>query len=574
MKKALVFGTGMIARQCYSDIIQKYRIIGFIDNDVSKCGKPSGIDERMLVFSPGQIIEIDPDVVVIASRKGFFEIHAQLRTMGIGFDRIDISFVCSNRKVYLKDFIKMQIDSCGNMKRMDMIVRYLAIKSYIQNEPEGIRLYKEMQRKRLGCSEADAERFWERFRELIDSIKRNGFCSDYPIICDGNLNVFDGSHRAAACWYFGVRKIPLMVLDDCFDIDYSMDWFWTSGFDRNDIDYLIEMKNKLLLSGDSIVGFIWPVGEGLVRDIKSDLASMTRIKESRSFEGLDESEFARIIRAIYSTDNIASWKIDKKIDYLKHSNRGIEMLKVELDLPDYRIKTCSGLPISEMAERIKKMIRGRYKKRLDDYFYDIIFHMADNYYQTDVIDKILSLSCDLTHFFDQICDAEYAVIKTDVPYMPEDFPRHYAVGKDIDIICLEESFNQIKTSAKEFANTYAAQNELDVRIIDGNNNSRIRIEYLDALIIQFDIGYRINNLNDAFCVGALQSRVLSSNAKYYVLDIEDELIVRLNECQTHPEKEHHFVFVERMKSKINKKKAINAMMDTSRIEEFLYENKR
>ena len=41
---------------------------------------------------------------------------------------------------------------------------------------------------------------------------------------------------------------------------------------------------------------------------------------------------------------------------------------------------------------------------------------------------------DLNKLFNNLEDIKYFITKIDVPYVPQDFPSEYAVGKDVDLI--------------------------------------------------------------------------------------------------------------------------------------------
>ena len=61
---------------------------------------------------------------------------------------------------------------------------------------------------------------------------------------------------------------------------------------------------------------------------------------------------------------------------------------------------------------------------------------------------------DLLYFFEQIKELRYFVTKIDVPYVPEDFPKSYAVGKDIDIIVDQRDFRKIYDIVQKFSSDY------------------------------------------------------------------------------------------------------------------------
>ncbi len=52
----------------------------------------------------------------------------------------------------------------------------------------------------------------ERVRELVRSIKTEGFKSEHPILLDENMRMIDGLHRLAAACFLGIRRIPCRIV--------------------------------------------------------------------------------------------------------------------------------------------------------------------------------------------------------------------------------------------------------------------------------------------------------------------------------------------------------------------------
>ena len=190
-----------------------------------------------------------------------------------------------------------------------------------------------------------------------------------------------------------------------------------------------------------------------------------------------------------------------------------------------------------LMEELKKIIRGRFQDRVDNYFYDNIIHISDNYYQSKLIDKILKLHPDITECFVQIKDIEYVLCKLDVPYMVCDFPKSFPIHKDADLLCKRESYAELVGRIKAFALSYAEDNGLAVRVLEESVRTKIRIEYIGFLIYQFDISFEIENLGEGFVNDAVNRRIWRNGI--YMLDEPHEIEVRKNECILYPGKEHH-----------------------------------
>lgn len=140
---------------------------------------------------------------------------------------------------------------------------------------------------------------------------------------------------------------------------------------------------------------------------------------------------------------------------------------------------------------------------------------------------------DLNAFLDRIKDCEYALIKVDVPYMPEEFPDVVPIGKDLDIICKKKNFDYIyQVAISLFAN---------YKIVKERGNFRLRIMKKKKLYYQIDVTY--NYMGKLFTDEALRRRRKKGN--YYVLSDEDEVVVRLACYEANPNKKYHLDYINR-----------------------------
>ena len=139
---------------------------------------------------------------------------------------------------------------------------------------------------------------------------------------------------------------------------------------------------------------------------------------------------------------------------------------------------------------------------------------------------------DIYTYLNQIKMYDYAVTKTDVPYMPKNFPKEYPIGKDLDLFVSVNNFDLIKKTTVNYFNKY---NKLfDIKIIKSNNNFRLRLEKNNKLHYQIDI-----TIND----NLIKNKIIVDN--YYILSLENEFIVRTNEIKNNPNKIHHKLWLEK-----------------------------
>ena len=68
--------------------------------------------------------------------------------------------------------------------------------------------------------------------------------------------------------------------------------------------------------------------------------------------------------------------------------KDIRIIKIEILEPNFRHKDNNHL-ISKVVEELKEEIRTKYKSKVDNYFYDIIIHIGDNYSHTQQSEKLL-----------------------------------------------------------------------------------------------------------------------------------------------------------------------------------------
>lgn len=144
--------------------------------------------------------------------------------------------------------------------------------------------------------------------------------------------------------------------------------------------------------------------------------------------------------------------------------------------------------------------------------------------------KIKELFADLENF-------TIALIKTNVPYMPSNFPKTYAIGKDIDMVIQKKDMDDIRMIFEEFSQNY--RDEFNIICLDEQHGFRVRFQEGNKLHFQFDVKWEICG-SEKFTKELLENR--KSAGEYFIADSIHELIVRLK-CYT-PNKEYHFRYIE------------------------------
>jgi hypothetical protein len=428
----------------------------------------------------------------------------------------------------------------GAFNRMDIIVRYLFIEEFFGKNDYGFELYEKMQ-KRRGAIEHTSERFYD----LIGNIENNRFKDDDPVILDQSLHLLDGSHRLACALYFDINKVPIKLRFSNKQVFYGLEWFRTNDFSKEELN-LIDKKREELFEkmGIFFVVVLWPPIKDFFEEITSDISSDFKIISISDYTVENNFEFNAVVKGLYACDDIADWKIQKKIETMNTCDKKIRLISIEISNPKFRIKKISGKPISTVVERLKKEYREKYKKKIENYYYDNIIHIGDNYEHSKHMLKIVDKDIDIFSFLQSIKDYNYALTKSDVPYMVKNFPHDYPLSKDLDLICDKKDFQNICMAAKTFASKY--KNKYSIRLLNYSSRLKIRFELSGFLCYQIDIGSEIDGINNPFVKKALDRRVKRDG--FFCFSEKEEILIRILEYVQTPNKKHHLEYIRRHKN--------------------------
>ncbi len=442
------------------------------------------------------------------------------------------------------DEVFVQQNCVGDLfNRMDIVVRYLAIECYFKKNDFGFDLYRKMQAERIGNGyEIVAEK---KFKDLITSYEQNGYDRSSEIVLDCNLMLVDGSHRLALALYYGIETISCKIRSSASNIRYDITWFIEHGFSMREVR-IIEEKCKELLKKNTgeIACVLWPSVERYYDEITEKLSFLHEVVSVKDYTFADET-FKRAVKGIYSSDDIADWKIEKKINGMKCYGKTIRIIGLRVKKPRFRLKMTNGHTLSVEGENIKRIIRNAYKGKITDYFHDIIIHTGDNYGQSQVVLSLLEDHFSLKDYFEFISAYPYVVIKLDSEYLPDDFPNRYPFGKDLDIVCEKEFEKALVADTIEFVTKNIDVRRYTVRHIKENNRDRIRIECGNCLIFQFDIATELEGISQECIYESIKNR--EKRRGCYVPRLSDELIYREQEYRNYPEKKQHLEFVQNHK---------------------------
>ena len=143
-----------------------------------------------------------------------------------------------------------------SFNRYDLIVRFIAIDSFLNANKDGIDLYEKMQEKRGG---SDYKNPLKVFQELISSFKDRGADSNHPILVNKDLHIVDGAHRLACALYFKVPFIAVKINKKLDFSPYGINWFKNNSFSDAELDLILQKKNEIFSSNHLYFEVVlWP----------------------------------------------------------------------------------------------------------------------------------------------------------------------------------------------------------------------------------------------------------------------------------------------------------------------------
>ena len=292
---------------------------------------------------------------------------------------------------------------------------------------------------------------------------------------------------------------------------------------------------------------LWSVARNYFDMITYDLSNGFKVRSVKDYRF--DNNYEEFIRKIYEPDSIADWKITKKLDRLEPHTKVARLIQIEIPDPAYRVKS-DGNPISTVTEQIKKVIRHKYgfvKDHQDKP--DTIIHMGDTHehskfitdifsnYGVESIDKI-----DVPRFLSMLSGDQYALTKIDTPYMVDNFPIDYPIGKDLDVLVSSKSFFSVMSKLMTFSRDY--QEVFEIRDVPEKDGIRVRFhKKSDDKSLHYQIDVTISDMVD--------EKSCTDYKSYKILTEEWECYSRLSSLKKKPHKTHHIDYVSSRMHLIN-----------------------
>ena len=126
------------------------------------------------------------------------------------------------------------------------------------------------------------------------------------------------------------------------------------------------------------IGIIWNSAFRYRKEMV-EIISRYAMSISRQFEINLKSQYNEFVREIYMSEDMENWKIESKISHMENNlNKKVYIVFFEIDskVQYYHAKKKKYVYIN--LQELKDLLRNLYKEKIDNYFFDIIFHCTEN----------------------------------------------------------------------------------------------------------------------------------------------------------------------------------------------------
>lgn len=126
------------------------------------------------------------------------------------------------------------------------------------------------------------------------------------------------------------------------------------------------------------LGILWNGMQEHVKEAISDISCYGDVLYSFKIDL--ESDYEMFVRDIYSKDNIALWKVDKKIETMFECSdiRTVTVVFINIDTKETEYHPLKKRIVFTNIETMKTNIRKKYSNMVNSYFFDNVFHVTDN----------------------------------------------------------------------------------------------------------------------------------------------------------------------------------------------------
>lgn len=125
------------------------------------------------------------------------------------------------------------------------------------------------------------------------------------------------------------------------------------------------------------VGIIWNCAFEFKDDILGIMSRFCKIDDSYTIDL--QTNYESFVRTIYDADNIAKWKVDKKVENMaKYQTTSVCIIHFDIDTSATRYHEKKKRLVYSNLQDLKDLVRETYKNKLPFYFFDVIFHCSES----------------------------------------------------------------------------------------------------------------------------------------------------------------------------------------------------
>jgi len=448
-----------------------------------------------------------------------------------------------------------------NYKHCDAAVRMLAIEEYYGKNEIGFELYDRMQRP----SGFD----WRpRFKRLIQSCEEKGIQGDSMIETDRHFAIMDGSHRATLALYRGKEFLQIKMLDCLRDRGFDMSFFWKNGFSVEECQ-LIRKKTKDILNGLNYeyIGVIWPpaykIADRIIEELNQFEPDEIAVTEYQDYK-LEEQDFNTFFKAVYHTDILDDEGVRYKTGLIKscmkdYSVFEIRVFRLKCNNPRIALNPKNNSPQSQTIKKIKEVFRNRLQSEIDNYQYDVLMHITDNYLQSKFVDKCLRLDRDVSGLTEVLNKYKYAIIRLH-GRQASNFPYYYYFS-DIDVIVEKKSMECMRSDIESYLKEKYSGDWFSLERTEQNESIIVWVKLRDFYAFGVHLQTtKYSGLSSDFTRICLEKRVRLENGLYCLPD-ELDLVFRMVSYIDKLHKVWHLDFVRQNRQRIDKDIIVRAVGD-------------
>lgn len=137
------------------------------------------------------------------------------------------------------------------------------------------------------------------------------------------------------------------------------------------------------------IGIIWNSAFPYRKEM-TEIISKYAISIGRQFEINLDNQYNDFVREIYNGEDIENWKIESKISHMENNpNKEVYIVFFEIDSKAQRYHTKKKKNVYAKLQDLKDLLRNSYKEKVDNYFFDIIFHCTETNSEFDKCNEVI-----------------------------------------------------------------------------------------------------------------------------------------------------------------------------------------